>query len=81
MRGFFALASALWRYAGKRRPLVVIYTLMFVTANVLWLFEPYFIGRLLNELQNAAQSGASIRDIAYYLGLIVLLSCGFWLFH
>lgn len=81
MRGFLALASALWRYAGPRRPLVVLYTLMFVTANVIWLFEPYFIGRLLNELQTAAVSGASMHTIVTYLGLIILLSCGFWLFH
>jgi len=81
MRGFLALASALWRYAGPRRPLVVLYTFMFVAANVIWLFEPYFIGRLLNELQTAAVSGASMNTIVMYLGLIVLLSCGFWFFH
>ncbi len=81
MRGFLALASALWRYAGSRRPLVVLYVLMFVTANVIWLFEPYLIGKLLNELQLAAVSGASSRDIITYLALIVLLSCGFWFFH
>lgn len=81
MRGFLALASALWRYAGSRRPLVVLYALMFVTANVIWLFEPYLIGKLLNELQLAAVSGASSRDIITYLALIVLLSCGFWFFH
>lgn len=81
MRGFLALASALWRYAGSKRPLVVLYTLMFVTANVIWLFEPYLIGKLLNELQMAAASGASSRDIMTYLALIVLLSGGFWVFH
>ncbi len=81
MRGFIALASALWRYAGKRRPLVVVYTLMFIAANVIWLFEPYFIGQLLNELQAAAVSGASFSSIAMYLGLIVLLSCCFWMLH
>ena len=81
MRGFIALASALWRYAGPRRPLVVIYTLMFITANVIWLFEPYLIGRLLNELQTAAASGASFRSIVMYLGLIVMLSAGFWFMH
>lgn len=81
MRGFLALASALWRYAGSKRSLVVVYTLMFITANVIWLFEPYLIGKLLNELQMAAVSGASSRDIITYLALIVLLSGGFWVFH
>ncbi len=81
MRGFLALASALWRYAGPRRPVVVAYTAMFITANIIWLFEPYLIGKLLNELQTAAVSGASLRDIVMYLVLIVFLSCGFWFLH
>ncbi len=83
MRGFIALASALWRYAGKRRPIVVLYTLMFVISNCIWLIEPYLLGRLLNELQSVA---ITARDVALwpifqYLGLIVLVSAGSWFFH
>jgi ATP-binding cassette subfamily B protein len=81
MRGFLALASALWRYAGKRRPLVVLYTIMFIIGNIVWLFEPFFIGRLLNQLQLAATEGASGSRIVMYLIIIVLLSAGFWFMH
>lgn len=81
MRGFLALASALWRYAGPRRPLVVLYTVMFILSNVVWLFEPYVIGQLLNAVQNAATTDAPFDVIVYYLVLIVLLSAGSWLLH
>lgn len=81
MRGFIALASALWTYAGSRRPVVVLYTLMFIAANIVWLFEPYMIGRLLNEVQLLASSGAPFQSVVRYLIIIVLLSAGFWVLH
>lgn len=83
MRGFIALASALWRYAGKRRPIVVLYTLMFVISNSIWLLEPYFVGHLLNELQRIASTSAeiSVWPVFQYLGLIVLASAASWVFH
>lgn len=81
MRGFLALAWALWRYAGSYRPIIVLYELMFIMANIVWLFEPYMIGRLLNELQLAAVSGAPLNTIVTYLGILVALSVGFWLLH
>lgn len=81
MRAFLALASALWHHAGKRRPLVVAYVLMFVTSNIVWLFEPYVIGQILNEFQIAATTGAPVGSIVTLLIVLVALSAGFWLLH
>ncbi len=81
MRGFLALVSALWRYAGNRRPVVVLYTTMFVLSNIVWLFEPYAVGQLLNGVQTAATRDKPLTVIFFYLGLLVSLSAGSWLLH
>lgn len=80
MRAFLALASALWRYSAGRRAVVVLYALMFATANAIWLFEPFVVGKILNNVQLAA-TGGSARSVLQYLALFVALSVGFWLFH
>ncbi len=79
MRAFAALISTLWRYAGSRRPLVVLYTCMFVVANAVWLFEPYAVGRILDSIQNAGPS--QMNDVIFYLTVLVMLSAGFWVLH
>lgn len=79
MRAFAALISALWRYAGSRRPLVVLYTCMFVVANAVWLFEPFAVGRILDSIQKAGPS--QMHDVIFYLVVLVMLSAGFWVLH
>ncbi len=81
MRGFIALASALWKYAGSRRPVVVVYATMFGLSNIIWLFEPFAVGQLLNGVQAAATTDAPLTVIFFYLTLLVCLSAGSWLLH
>ena len=41
-----------WQYAGKWRPLMVLYTLLFALSQSVSLAEPYVIGQLLNSVQS-----------------------------
>jgi ATP-binding cassette, subfamily B, bacterial len=81
MRAFIALASALWRYSAGRRWQVVLYVLMSVTANIIWLFEPYVVGKILNGVQLAATVESPMEMIIFYLVLLMLLNAGSWMFH
>lgn len=81
MRSFIILLSALWTYSSGRRPLVALYVCLFILSNVVYLFEPYAVGKILNEIQHAASGQEGIKQIWWYLGLLVLLAVGFWLFH
>lgn len=81
MRAFFALASALWKYSAGRRWQVVLYVTMSVIANVIWLFEPYAVGKILNGVQTASVSDDPMGMILFYLILLMLLNAGSWAFH
>lgn len=81
MKGFIALVSALWKYAGSERPKIVLYVLMLIAANAVWLFEPYVIGKILNAVQRSETDPDSFGSIVTSLLLLASLSLGFWLFH
>ncbi|HEY9715344.1 MAG TPA: ABC transporter ATP-binding protein [Chroococcales cyanobacterium] len=75
-----------WRYAGKYRPYMFAYLLMFVAAQGIALFEPYVIGRMLNDVQADLAGGTSksaklLHDIFWYLGIFFSITIGFWAFH
>ncbi|MEQ1849534.1 MAG: ABC transporter ATP-binding protein [Candidatus Peribacteraceae bacterium] len=81
MRAFLALASALWRYSAGRRWQVVTYALMSVTANIIWLFEPYAVGKILNGVQLSTTLEKPMETIIFYLVMLMILNAGSWLFH
>jgi ATP-binding cassette, subfamily B, bacterial len=81
MKVFFALASATWKYSAGRRHLVVLYVLMLITANVIYLFEPFVIGMVLNSVQEASTQPGSLQKIFSYLLMIVGINAAFWVFH
>ncbi len=81
MRAFQALLSALWRYAGSNRKVVLSYAFLFVLGNTVWLFEPYVIGKILNAVQQSGSDPDAIPSILKSLAMLVSLSAGFWLFH
>jgi len=81
MKSFLALTAALWTYSAGRRGTVVLYTCMFVLSNIIWLFEPYAIGSVLNHVQLAQTTEDPMQGILFYLGLLLALSTGSWLFH
>jgi ABC-type multidrug transport system fused ATPase/permease subunit len=81
MHAFAALFSGMWKYSAGRRPVVALYVCMFLGANMVYLLEPYFVGRLLNVVQQAAQHPNPLGAIVWYLGLIVSVTFVFWALH
>ncbi len=81
----FYLALTGWHYAGKYRPLMVLYVALFACAQAISLAEPYVIGRLLNSVQQNVGKGANfqhlVNDIYLYLGLFFAIQFFFWAFH
>lgn len=80
------LVSKSWRYAGQRRPILVIYTLMFIVALSVELIEPYVVGKILNSVQTDVTGGTRTaaqlwHDISTNLCLLFVLKLIFWLIH
>jgi ATP-binding cassette, subfamily B, bacterial len=81
MQAFVALTAAFWKYSEGRRHLVVLYVLSFVMSHVLHMLEPYAVGQILNGIQHAISGQEGLMQLWWYLGMLLLLSVGFWLFH
>jgi len=81
MRAFLTMFSALWRYSRGRHLTVIAYVTFFIVGNIIWLFEPYAVGKILNSIQHLSGSPDDITRVWGYLSLLVALSVGFWLFH
>ena len=65
------LALKGWEHAGKYKPAIVAYWVLFLFANAIYLTEPYVIGRLLNSVQENAVQHADLQrflhDVYFYL--------------
>lgn len=74
-----------WQYAGKYRPVMVAYWVMFIIAQAVALAEPYVIGRILNSVQAVASkamvTGKIWSDVSTNLWLFFWIQFVFWLFH
>lgn len=81
MQAFLTLTAALWTYSAGRRHLVVLYVLSFVVSHALHMCEPYVVGQILNGIQHAASGQEGLMQIWWHLGMLLLLSVGFWVFH
>lgn len=81
MKVFLALISAVWTYSAGRRGRVLLYILLLLAANITYLFEPYAIGLVLNNVQRAAAERQALPDIFFWLGMVIALWVGFWIFH
>lgn len=81
MKVFFALASATWKYSAGRRKQVLAYVGLLILANVVYLFEPYVVGMVLNTVQEASTTPGSLPKIMMYLLMVIAINVGFWIFH
>lgn len=61
--------------------MVVLYVSMLMAANVVYLFEPYVIGMVLNSVQQAMTTPESLQNVYFYLLMIVGINVVFWVFH
>jgi len=74
------LFKKMWKFAGKDRKWIIIYVLMFLVSNIITLFNPIILGKLLDEVQaNGIHNNfGEILTIIWIWGLLTLT---FWLFH
>ena len=75
-----------WRFAGKYKPLFVLYLAMFAAAQVISLCEPYIVGKIINCVQASADKGFKdwtvlMNEINVYLLWFLALQIAFWAFH
>jgi ABC-type multidrug transport system fused ATPase/permease subunit len=74
-----------WQYAGRYRPVMIVYLIMFALSQAVVLAEPYVIGKLLNSVQinvgDSANSAKLWHDVCYYASVYFLLEAAVWLFH
>lgn len=75
------LTQKLWRYSEGNRPRVVAYVVLSVIANSIYFFEPLVIAKLLNAVQELGITSESMPTLFGYLGLLFVVSIGFWIFH
>jgi ABC-type multidrug transport system fused ATPase/permease subunit len=75
------LYKKMWRYAEGNRRAVVVFTLMFIVANTLWGLEPLVVGFILNDIQAAGLSEATMPHIMFLLFVFLLLDVVAWCFH
>lgn len=71
----------MWTYSAGRRRYVLFSVGMFIAANVVYLFEPYVIGMVLNNVQQASTEPGALPRILFYLALAVGINVVFWIFH
>lgn len=82
MKVFWALASATWKYSAGRRKQVLLYVGLLIAANIVYLFEPYVIGMVLNSVQEASMAGSGgLHRVLFYLSLVIGINVAFWVFH
>src|ERR1700733_5020560 len=75
-----------WQYAGSKRPIIVLYLLMFVVAQLICLAEPYVIGKLLNTVQTSTTSSTMttqdlVKTVYTYLLIYLGIKVSFWMLH
>jgi ATP-binding cassette, subfamily B, bacterial len=75
-----------WQYAGSKRPIIVLYLLMFVVAQLICLAEPYVIGKLLNTVQTSTTSSTMttqdlVKTVYTYLLIYLGIKVTFWMLH
>ena len=77
-----SLSRRTWQHSRGRRGTVIVFLVLFVTAELVELFiEPFLWARVMNVIQQQGITLASIRTLQWLLFLTVACSVTFWSFH
>lgn len=71
----------MWRYAKGRRRSLVLFVVLFLIANSLYLLEPFVIGQLLNAIQQTSVGPETSSTLLWLFLAMIGVSVGFWFFH
>ncbi len=75
------LSKKTWKYSEGNRFWVVFYIFLFTVANIIDLFWPLLIAKILNVIQEQGVTSINLQSILLYLLLFIALTIGFWIFH
>ena len=75
------LTEKLWNYSKGNRHNVILYALLSIIGNVIGLFEPLIIAKVLNIIQETGINKDNMYTIIWYISSLALLWGGFWFFH
>ena len=75
------LTSKLWEYSKGNRKNVVLYSIMFIIANMFNLVSPLVIAKVLNTIQENGLDSTNLYSIMLYLSVFIFMELGFWIFH
>jgi len=78
---FTFLFKKMWQFSVSQRHLIVLYSAMFVVANVITLLEPVILAKMLNEIQANGVTEQNIRYLLTLCGVFLVIIIGFWFFH
>jgi len=73
------LFRKMWKYSD--RPQVVLYLVLSVFANIIWLLEPAVVAYILNIIQSEGVNGQNLTTILLLLLLLVGFTILGWVFH
>ncbi|PKL36452.1 hypothetical protein CVV38_00920 [Candidatus Peregrinibacteria bacterium HGW-Peregrinibacteria-1] len=75
------LLKKMWKYAKGHRHLVLIFTGMFILAQLTLLLSPLLFGVIINEIQANGVTDNNLTHIIILLLGFVAIDLGFWIFH
>ena len=71
----------MWRFSAGNRPRVVLFVSFLVIANIISLLEPLIVAKILNTVQEQGLTSANLHMFFILLGLFILQTVAFWVFH
>ncbi|MFC1597952.1 ABC transporter ATP-binding protein [Patescibacteria group bacterium] len=77
----FYLFRYMWRFSKGNRRDVVLFIVLSIFANGIYLTEPLVIAHILNIIQQEGVTQANLPTITLYALLFILLAAIFWVFH
>lgn len=75
------LYRQMWKYSKGNRNTVLVFSIMFVISNIIWLSEPLIVGKILNTVQEEGVSAGNMWSLIFLVSLFFVSGIGFWSFH
>ena len=77
----FFLARKMWQFSEGNHPRVILFAFLLIVANAISLLEPLIVAKILNTVQEQGISFANLHIFFILLGLFILQTILFWVFH
>ncbi len=75
------LFRKLWQYSESNKKGVVLFFVLFLFADVIWLLEPVVVAKILNSVQEKGVTKETLPTLALYLSFFIGIVFMGWVFH